>query len=241
MTVLRRLKLSMKKNGLKNTAFKIYAFLYDLLFDIRYGVDTFSSARLHQFSIESSNRCRGNPYHPTRVLALKGLFRYVEGILPDGRVLMDYGCGKGRVLLLAAIHGFKKARGVDFAPELAGIARRNINHFRRNFKRATEFEVVVSDAVHYSVRPDENVFFFFNPFDDHVLETTIRNINASLMEFPREAVIIYCHPSHRDVLDACEHFRLETHVFAGHQFLLYRNSALEDKDPEGLNQVSSVG
>ena len=41
-------------------------------------------------------------------------------------VFLDFGCGKGRVLLIASEYKFKKIIGIEFSPELAGIALKNI-------------------------------------------------------------------------------------------------------------------
>ena len=41
-------------------------------------------------------------------------------------VFVDYGSGKGRVLMLAADYPFKRIVGVEFSPPLDRIARENI-------------------------------------------------------------------------------------------------------------------
>jgi 2-polyprenyl-3-methyl-5-hydroxy-6-metoxy-1,4-benzoquinol methylase len=44
---------------------------------------------------------------------------------------IDIGCGKGRVLLMAAEHGFRKIIGIDFAADLCLTARGNVEQYRR--------------------------------------------------------------------------------------------------------------
>lgn len=45
---------------------------------------------------------------------------------PKDFVFIDYGCGKGRALFIAAEHSFKAAIGIEYASDLASIAKRNI-------------------------------------------------------------------------------------------------------------------
>jgi len=44
---------------------------------------------------------------------------------------IDIGCGKGRVLLMAAEHGFRKIIGIDFAADLCLTARGTVELYRR--------------------------------------------------------------------------------------------------------------
>lgn len=44
---------------------------------------------------------------------------------------IDIGCGEGRVLLMAAEHGFRKIIGIDLAADLCLTARGNVERYRR--------------------------------------------------------------------------------------------------------------
>jgi hypothetical protein len=144
--------------------------------------------------------------------------------MPDDAVLLDLGCGKGRVLMVASEFEFREVRGVEFAHELCVVARRNIASYRRWHRRATRFDVVESDVLDYSVRPDENVFFFFNPFDGLILERVIANIAASIDAAPRRILIVYFNPQHEGALALDGRFRKERDVrIWDYHFAVYGN------------------
>jgi hypothetical protein len=90
--------------------------LQERLFDLRYGTDTVSFAELDGLTIRGQNAAEGTPYQPTRL-------RFVRQVLsalrpPQEGAFVDFGCGKGRVLLLAADYGYRRVTGVEFAKEL---------------------------------------------------------------------------------------------------------------------------
>src|SRR6185436_96197 len=122
MSVLYRLQSSLRSLGLRATASKLCGLLVDHWLDVRYGLDICPTSELAALTISSGNKHVCNPYAPTRLLVVRRLFRAVENLFPQDRVLVDIGCGKGRVLLAASEFGFREARGVEFARELCQAA-----------------------------------------------------------------------------------------------------------------------
>ena len=61
------------------------------------------------------------PHELMRLRPFRRLMRTLS--LPPGSGFVDFGCGKGRVLLLAAGFGFARITGVEFAKELCDIAK----------------------------------------------------------------------------------------------------------------------
>jgi SAM-dependent methyltransferase len=146
-------------------------------------------------------------------------------MVPEDSVLVDFGCGKGRVLLIAAECGFRKARGVEFAHELCEIADKNCAIYKRKRAPNTEFQVIESDAAKYVLNDDENVFFMFNPFDDVVLNDVLNNIAASLKIQPRKILILYFNPLHGNLIEQHGVFaKSEEFVIGGYPFPVYSNS-----------------
>jgi 16S rRNA G966 N2-methylase RsmD len=123
---------------------------------------------------------------------LKKLFNRLQPALPSDSVLVDFGSGKGRVLLIAASFGFREARGIEFAQELCHIARTNWLAYKQKRRVATVCQVVEVDAVDYAIKPDENVFFLFNPFDNVILDRVLVNLQKSIEQRPRR-VLICCY------------------------------------------------
>ena len=187
MDFWRRALLSARNQGLLNSLAKAPGPLADQLFDWYFGVDTLRPA---------NNEVGVHPYEPTRVLPLRAMFRRIRPMLPPNPVLLDMGSGKGRVLMVAAQNGFRVARGVEITPELNVIARGNVARFAHHFPGGqTPIDVIQADILRYPIRPDENVFFLFNPFPPAVFEQVLVNIAGSLAAHPRQVLMVNFLPS----------------------------------------------
>jgi len=138
-------------------------------------------------------------YQPTGVLAFRRVMK--EMPLPPQPVLVDYGSGKGRTLLLAAMDPrMKRVVGVEFSKELVAIAENNISILRDQNKLRCPVDNVHVDATKYQYQDDENIFYFFYPFDDDIMQRVLAGIFASIDRNPRAAKIVYYYPVHADVL-----------------------------------------
>jgi len=214
---------SLRENGFKPALARPYILAADCWFDFRYGTDTNKFSPLNRLDIPSRNKEHGKAYMATRIMPLRKLFRQIKASLPPKPVLLDFGCGKGRVLMIAAEFGFRAVRGVEFAPELCVRARKNCAAFKSATGSATEFEIIESDVVDYLIRPDENVFFFYNPFDAVVLNEVLVNITISLRKAPRAALIIYCNPCLDSVIEQGGNFqKLSDHCFWGYRLSVFK-------------------
>jgi Methyltransferase domain len=100
---------------------------------------------------------------------------------------VDFGSGKGRVLLLAAGYRFKRTVGVEFSRELDQIARRKVATLREESKR---IQTVCTDATRYDVPPEPLVLYFYNPFASNVMTEVLARERRSLEAAPRPAWIV---------------------------------------------------
>lgn len=178
-----------------------WASIVDHCFDGYYGLDTCAKCDLDSVTIANGSRERGNGYQAARVLLLRRLCQLLRSLCPQDGVFVDIGCGKGRALLIAMECGFKKVTGVEFAKELCISANNNIAIYKAKTNLISRCVVIEADATTYTIAPDENVFFFFNPFDDVLMAKTIENIIASVRFHPRQIYIAYLTPKHHVVLD----------------------------------------
>lgn len=108
---------------------------------------------------------------------------------------IDIGSGKGRPCLYAARTGrFDKIIGVEFSDNLVEIARANAEKCGLN-ETITFLNV---DAVKYVFPNGKNLIYIFNPFNEQILETLIKN---NIAYFEREdAIIAYQYDEHRRIL-----------------------------------------
>jgi len=173
--------------------------LQERLFDWRYGTDTVTHVELKSLTIESQHASEGTPYQPTRLRLVRRLMSALSP--PPGSALVDFGCGKGRVLLLAAEYGFRRITGVEFAKELCGVARDNVARYQKKTGIQTDIRIVEGDAVEYEIQDDDNCFFMFNPFAAAVMTKIIHNITRSVARKDRQVFIIYNNPLCCDVIE----------------------------------------
>jgi len=143
--------------------------------------------------------------------------------LEPSDTFVDVGAGKGRVLCLAAQYRMQKVIGVEYSPELAAVARRNVDRMR---DRQTPVEVCRQAAEDFDYTA-ATVVYFFNPFDAETLDAVLRKIEidrtaasvriAFVMESPAQNAVFQDH----GWLECYERF-VDT---AGHPVALYQSRA----------------
>ncbi len=115
-------------------------------------------------------------------------------------VFIDFGCGKGKPLLLASQLPFKAIIGLEFVPSLAQTAQENVRNYRGP-RACYGIEVLFIDAAEYTIPNEPVICYFFDPFAPQVMAKVLDNIRRSLAAAPREIFILYLDPSHRDMMD----------------------------------------
>lgn len=111
---------------------------------------------------------------------------------------LDMGCGKGRALCVAAHFGFKKVTGLDFSKNLCDAALENLRVTKLAVPNLI-FKVVNNDAYYFDIPSDADCIFFFNPFDEFIMNKVVENIIISIQNNPRKIKIIYVNPLHKNI------------------------------------------
>lgn len=188
---------------------------------------------LSELTIRSANREHGHNYRPTPFQVFQWA---LAGIDYDFSKLtfVDYGAGKGRVLLLAAEHPFAAVGGIEFAEELHDDAEMNIAQYPRSHMRCRNVECVLGDASAVGPPDGDAVLYFFNPFSREVFAEVLGNIVASYREKPRRLYLILVDPIATDLVDASgvftpmelpTHERLKIKLFSPYEVAVYRSLA----------------
>lgn len=211
---------SIQHKGLIETVKIATSVSIDLLFDWRYGTDTIRWVERAAIDTSSENKPRSTPYQATKA---RPLLRLLEAlVLPRDSVFVDIGSGKGRVLLIASGYGFRKVVGIEFSGTLCNIARKNVEVFGKSAQLRSPIEVVEADATQYRFRPEERVFYMYNPFDASVMAQVIENLRGSLKTNPRKVWLIYNTPVHHEVVHQSGLFKTDSYVEnAGNRFRIY--------------------
>jgi hypothetical protein len=111
-----------------------------------------------------------------------------------GDVLVDYGAGKGRVLLAAARFPFGRIVGLEVNEADAEIARSNAS-IAGPRRRCADIEVVVADACVWPLPDDVTYIYLFNPFWDETFRGMLDRVLESLDRRPRQLTLIYANPT----------------------------------------------
>lgn len=163
----------------------------------KYKLNTGKIENVKKFSVIGDNINDAEFYQGANYYLLEKVFDFLQTIEANINIL-DYGCGKGRVLAVAAYYGFVKITGIDFAKELCEAARKNISPVQQKFPEKI-LNVIHANAVDYKIENDTNVFFFFNPFNEVVMLAVVKNILLSLKENTREIYVVYINPLHKEI------------------------------------------
>ena len=174
------------KSRLVSRLARLQFFASELWFDLVNGIATRGIKR----NLEASETAiDATFYQATRPRTWSRILR-VADLDPSSTTFVDLGCGKGRVLIMAAQTGFSCVIGVEFDEELVADARRNT--------RSRDIEVLRMDARQFIFPHDRLLVFMFNPFGTQTLRAVLRSLEASLAEAPRQVTLVYLNPVHPD-------------------------------------------
>lgn len=170
-------------------------------FDGAYDTDTEKIREIGSLDIASQNARYAVRYQPSPQNFATEIIRALP-IDYSQFVFIDFGAGKGRVLLIAAQLPFAAVIGIEFSQELCGIATDNISKFTPNQRIAERVECHYNDVTLYPLPESPLVCYFYNPFDQFIMRAVVDRLASSLKDKPREIYIIYVHPEHRAIFDA---------------------------------------
>jgi SAM-dependent methyltransferase len=163
------------------------------------GINTHSIVNLNKLTLAGENSQQNHHYQGASYYILFSIFEKLP-IETKNLPLIDYGCGKGRALFVAEQCGFTNLIGVDIAKELIDDANANkAVYVRKNSQSKIDF--LFEDATKYLIPDNAQVFYFFNPFGEDVLQKVIDNIKESVKQHPRKVYCIYLNPKFKAVFE----------------------------------------
>ena len=126
------------------------------------------------------------PYEPTPYCVLERLTN--SGLIRKGDVVLDYGCGKGRVSFFLSYQAKAKTIGIEYDERICNLAVENSKTARAKAdficKRAEEFEIP----------EDVNRCYFFNPFSVEILRSVMAKIIDSYYNNSRSMTLFFYYP-----------------------------------------------
>ena len=128
-----------------------------------------------------------HPYEPTPYCVLERLAD--SGLIREEDVVLDYGCGKGRVGFFLSHQTKAKTIGIEYDARIYADALENRKTAR------TKADFVLAGAEEYQVPPEVNRCYFFNPFSPEILHKAMARILESYYGNPREVLLFFYYPS----------------------------------------------
>lgn len=129
------------------------------------------------------------PYEPTPYTVLERLAG--SGYVGKRDVLLDYGCGKGRVGFYLAWQVRCRIIGIDFDERMFKAAMNN----RSRAVSGPRTSFVYGPAETYRLPEEVSCCYFFNPFSTEILEKVLSRIRVSCYDCPREIRLFLYYPT----------------------------------------------
>lgn len=129
------------------------------------------------------------PYEPTPYRVLERLAN--SGLIRKKDVVLDYGCGKGRVGFYLSYQTKAQTIGIEYDERIYQGALEN----RRTAVSREKTEFVMARAEEYAVPAEVNRCWFFNPFSVELLRKVMARIIESYYVNQREVLLFFYYPS----------------------------------------------
>jgi len=129
------------------------------------------------------------PYEPTPYSVLERLAN--SGLIRKKDLVLDYGCGKGRVDFFLSYQVRANTIGIEYDERIYQGAVANQQTAVSGAR--TKFELTKAES--YVVPAEVKHCYFFNPFSVELLRKVIARILESYYENPREMFLFFYYPS----------------------------------------------
>ncbi|MBO4337858.1 MAG: SAM-dependent methyltransferase [Lachnospiraceae bacterium] len=156
-------------------------------------------ARLHIRSIgriDSYSDDHIYPYEPTSYSVLERLAE--SGLITERDHLLDYGCGKARILIYMHYKTGCRASGVEMMRDFYDVGKANVESYDKTICRprgkSCGIELICGAAQTYELPPTVNRIFFFNPFSVEVFESVMKRVMDSFYENSRRILLFLYYP-----------------------------------------------
>ena len=130
-----------------------------------------------------------HPYEPTDYCVLERLAD--SGLIGKDDVVIDYGCGKGRVGFFLSYRTQAKVIGIEYDEHIYSDAMEN----QKTAIAKAKADFILTKAEEYDVPTNVNRCYFFNPFSREILHKVMARIIESYYENPRDIFLLFYYPS----------------------------------------------
>ena len=172
-------------------------------FDQQFRVETAKVREIGSLDVNFESAKYAVRYQPSPVDIVRSAIANL-GIDYGRFTFIDFGSGKGRVLILASEFPFAHVVGVEFSAELVAIAQANIDRVREMDGKPRSIELVCADMTGFDTPLTPLVCYFYNPCGPTILSAVVDRLRESWTRTPREVLAVYVHPEHRGVFEGSD-------------------------------------
>jgi hypothetical protein len=194
-----RARPSRFKNDYNRLLLRLNERTLDHLVERLFFVPTKMPMSIANLTVRGPNKPLAHDYRSTPSLVFECALSAVDDDLSRFSFI-DYGAGKGRALLLASQHPFRRIMGVEFAEELHDDALMNIAQFPRSRMKCRNVECVLEDATNMQAVEGEAVHYFFDPFEPQIFAEVLARIADSYHAHPRRLYLILVDTDSADMI-----------------------------------------
>ena len=154
------------------------------------------------------------PYEPTPYGVLERLAN--SGLIRKKDVVLDYGCGKGRVDFFLSYQTKANTIGIEYDERIYQSAMEN----QKTVVSKGKSDFILARAEEYEVPSEVNRCYFFNPFSVELLRKVMARIIESYYENPREIFLFFYYPSEEYIsyLMTVDELEFYDEIFCGDLF-----------------------
>ena len=146
---------------------------------------------------DSNSNQYNYPYEPTPYAVLERLAN--SGLIGKKDVILDYGCGKGRVDFFLNYQTKAKTIGIEYDERIyqtvLGNQKTAITEKNNYAGSAKNTTFLLERAEQYEVPEEVTCCYFFNPFSVELLQKVIARVIESYYKKPRKMRLFFYYPS----------------------------------------------
>jgi SAM-dependent methyltransferase len=174
-------------------------------FDQAYNVETSGYVASDKIHADPKVQDVTHPYAPVQPSVIRTILTALGDVTEY--TFIDYGCGKGRAILVATEFPFQKIIGVELSSSLADVARRNAVVFAGRFPERTKIDIYAQNVLDYEPPHSNVAIFIYHSFGRPVWAEVLKKLEAGLSAGRyRHLFLIYCNPVFWQGLDASPYF-----------------------------------
>jgi hypothetical protein len=175
-------------------------------FDKELGTDTIQIREVGTLEIDGPSARHAVRYQASSAALVRSTISGLATDLSD-MTFVDFGSGKGRVVMIAASFPFKAIVGVELSRELHQIALENLRRASSHLENIQRVSLTCCDALDFELPASNLVCYLYNPFGPAVLAPLVKRLWLHGSHQGYRTFVIYMDPRHRDIFDNVGGFR----------------------------------